>query len=44
MSKRNFAGAPVISSSGLVDGNLEDDMEVTMLGAGQEVSSASAVK
>lgn len=44
MSKRNFAGAPVISSSGLVDGNLEDDMEVTMLGAGQEVSSASVVK
>ncbi|ORY84136.1 Endoribonuclease YSH1 [Leucosporidium creatinivorum] len=43
MSKRNFAGAPVISSAGLVEGNLEDDMEVTMLGAGQEVGRSCCV-
>lgn len=38
-NKRNFAGATVINSAGHVEGNLEDDMQVTMLGAGQEVSS-----
>lgn len=38
MSKRTFAGTPVISASGRVEGKLDDDMEVTMLGAGQEVS------
>ncbi|KAK4047153.1 endoribonuclease ysh1 [Microbotryomycetes sp. JL201] len=44
MSKRNFGGVPVISALGkVVDGQLDDDLEVEMLGAGQEVGRSCCV-
>lgn len=42
MSKRTLAGLPVISGLGKVEGQLDDEMEVQMLGAGQEVKLGSA--
>ncbi|KAM0791584.1 endoribonuclease ysh1 [Microbotryomycetes sp. NB124-2] len=44
MSKRNLSGVPVISGLGkVVDGQLDDDLEVEMLGAGQEVGRSCCV-
>ncbi|KAK4048247.1 endoribonuclease ysh1 [Microbotryomycetes sp. JL221] len=43
MSKRNFGGVPVISAAGKVEGQLDDDLQVEMLGAGQEVGRSCCV-